>query len=193
MRGSSLPCTVRRRTFLASAAAVASTVVTAGCAQPVENDAKEKTKTPPKIERKITTSGLVPSLPVSEVKAITASAIESAPTSIADPGAIETALHEVGLDGAKLSEYDTFLSLTHSNAAGEDGGIARTLGTVAGTYAGYIHAAGDERPLSVTVKADGKSVGEYAVAAKWAAEYSAGTTSAKEYGEKVLSTTKTTG
>lgn len=173
-----------RRTFVASAAA-ATVAVTAGCARPVETDPGRKT--PPKIDQQTPTSRLVPSLPVPEVKATVASAIDSAPES-ASLETFESTLADHA-DGATLSEYDEHLSLTYT--VGQSGGVARTVGVTAGTYAAYVEATDDARPLSVSLLADGRTVGEYAVPPEWAVEYRTGTTTAKEYAEKVLGTLKT--
>lgn len=180
---------MNRRTFLASAAAGASTVGTAGCARPVGSDTE--TKTPPKIDQQTPTSGVVPSLPVSEVKSVTESAIESAPSSVADLDAFEAALTNAGVSDVGLTEHDKFLSLSHAVSHDAAGSVARTLGTTAGVYAALVETSGDDRPLSVSVSVAGEVAGEYAVPPEWATEYRTGETTAKEYGEKVLGTVKT--
>lgn len=177
---------MRRRPFIASA--VAATPLVAGCARPVESEDRE---TPPEIDRQTPTSRLVPSLPVAEVKSVTESGVESAPESVADLDALEAALVERGVGVVDLTEHDEFVSLTQAVDSFADEGVARSLGVVAGAYAGFVAESDDPVPLSVTLEHDGSTMGEYAVAAAWAEEYLSGETTAKEYGEKVLGTVKT--
>jgi hypothetical protein len=191
---------VYRRALIRRAAA-ASAAVAAGCTSPVGTDSKEgvgrdagpESPSPPAIDQQTPTSGVVPSLPVAEVKAIVASGIESAPESVADLAAFETALGERDVEDAALSEHQSHLSLSHAvdrpDGSGGGGGVAGALGVVAGTYAAYVDA-GDWRPLSVEVTRSGPSIGTYAVAPEWVSEYTSGRTTAKAYGEKVLGTVK---
>jgi hypothetical protein len=178
---------VRRRRFLAGTLAVV-TPLAAGCARPAES---EEPPTPPEIDRKTPTSGLVPSLPVSGVKSKIESGIESAPASVPDVEAFEAALDERGVRVVDLKEYDEFLSLTHGVDALVDEGVARSIGVVAGVYAAFVAEADDPVPLSVTLEREGSTIGEYAVASPWAEEYLAGETTTKEFAEKVRDTVKT--
>ena len=187
--GPSLDRGVRRRHFVASVAAA--TPLVAGCARPVESGSDTTTKTPPKIQRQTPTSRLVPSLPVTEVKSIAASGVESAPESVDGLDAFESAIDERGVDVVDSTEYETFVSLTQAIDSFADEGVARSLGVVSGTYAAYVDATDEPGPLSVTLEHEGSTMGEYAVAAEWAEEYLADETTAKEYGEKVLGTVKT--
>lgn len=178
---------MRRRRFLASALAV-TTPLAAGCARPAES---EEPPTPPKIDRQTPTSGLVPSLPVPEVTSIVKSGIESAPESVPDVEALETALEERGVRVVDLTEHDEFVALTQAVDSFVGEGIARSIGVVAGVYAAFVAEADDPVPLSVTLERDGSTFGEYAVASPWAEEYLAGETTTKEFAEKVRDTVKT--
>jgi hypothetical protein len=180
---------VDRRRFLRGVVAGAPLSVVAGCARPVES-AAEDGSSPPKISRKTPTSGLVPSLPVTEVTGVIADGVEAAPRSAEGPDSFGPTLDEHGVTVLKTTAHDSYLSLKQATGPLADGGLARSLGTVAGVYAGVVESAAPG-PLSVTLRRDGSKIGGYNVAPEWAEAYLADETTATVYGEKVRDTLKT--
>jgi hypothetical protein len=180
---------VDRRRFLRGVVAGAPLSVVAGCARPVESVATDGSS-PPKISRKTPTSGLVPSLPVTEVKGVIADAVGAAPRSAEGPDSFESVLDDRDVTVLKTTAYDSYLALEQATGSLADGGLAWSLGTVAGVYAGVVESAAPG-PLSVTLRRDGSTIGAYNVAPEWAEAYLAGEMSARVYAEKVRDTLKT--
>ena len=148
-------------------------------------------------------------LPVEQRLGVAAEGIRTADgADVGDVDALEAFLEEAGLTVESLeektdeyageevepevevTEHDPVVALEYVDDP--DSGLVRSVGLVAGGYAGLVDAGTESRKLHATrLDEDGREFGEFEVRTPWAEAYNAGALTPREFAVEVLETAET--
>lgn len=179
---------MNRRTYLGRWLATGAVVALAGCTKQTLEDATE----PPPAFDEYDEAEL--DLPVDRTFDDVAREIERA-ADATDPSldGVEEHLLDAGLqvDTLETVHGESVLELEYVHEGATREGVARGLGTVAGSYAALVRGDFDGDRLEASVLArGGRKFGSFEVATDWAEAYVEGRKTAASYGSEVLHTLK---
>lgn len=170
------------------ACALVPTGLSAGCAK----TAGDSPGTPTPAKRQTSVQDRLPDLPVADRWDVVGRAVEAAArTEVSDAAGFEAAVEDGGPKVTSLKTTPSLVELTGAPAPTE-GGVARTVGLVAGAYAAFVRSGATVTRLNGTLETSGgEPFGSFQVTTDWAERYLRGAWSAEAYGEAVLGTLKT--